>query len=123
MLACPAGRFNFTQHHVSGLPPVDFTPVRAPPKGRKQTYDKRQRSESNSPETVLKSSRIVSPTPAIATDNLAAVNTGMPTVSGAASSSTSHTTNSISSEFSATAKKLLAQFQQSKEPLVQEPLN
>ena len=43
--------FQFLQHHVHGLPPVDLAPVRTPPPGRKT---KRTRSESASPKDVDK---------------------------------------------------------------------
>ena len=62
LLACPAGQFRFQQHHVPHLPPVDFTPIRTPPKGRKPGTDKRPRSESISPaSSAPKNSRVGSP--------------------------------------------------------------
>ena len=51
LLTSPRGQYKFTQLVVPGLPPVDLTPDRTPPKGRKQT--KRPRSLNSPPNNDL----------------------------------------------------------------------
>ena len=46
LLVCPRGQFTYRQHLVENIPPIDLTPARSPPVGRKK---KRERSASKSP--------------------------------------------------------------------------
>ena len=46
LLVCPRGQFTYRQYMVENIPPIDLTPARSPPVGRKK---KRERSASKSP--------------------------------------------------------------------------
>ena len=53
LLASPVGYFRYEHNSVHGLPPFNLAPTRTPPRGRK-LKSKRGRSDSHSPNDVLK---------------------------------------------------------------------
>ena len=63
LLVCPKGQARYYPYHVTDLPPVDMAPTRSPPPGRQRQdrNNKRNRSDSSSPEVSRKSVRQTSP--------------------------------------------------------------
>ena len=60
LLVCPKGQVRYYPYCVTDLPPIDMAPIRSPPPGR-QRRNKRNRSDSSSPELSRKSVRKASP--------------------------------------------------------------
>ena len=63
LLVCPKGQARYYPYYVSDLPPFDMTPTRSPPPGRQRhdRHNKRNRSDSSSPDISRKSVRQISP--------------------------------------------------------------
>ena len=61
LLVCPKDQVRYYPYYVTELPPIDMAPLRSPPPGR-QRHNKRNRSDSSSPDLSRKFVRKTSPT-------------------------------------------------------------